>query len=100
MLFTLVVIGNLYCLVSVLLDSLDLRNYTRTSLNYSVINGEERNIVIAIGVFLIKSPYTVWHMYEGWRFEEEMEPSDTYIGVTVASGVFIIIASVGLILFA
>ena len=57
-------------------------------------------VVIALGVILIAFPYKIWHIYEGWKFEGEVEPSDTYIGMTVASGVFIIIVTVVLVLFA
>ena len=57
-------------------------------------------IIVAIGVFMIAAPYKIWHIYEGWKFKGEVEPSDTYIGSVAVAGVFLIIVAVVLVLFA
>ena len=56
-------------------------------------------LFLGIGIFMIAAPYTIWRVFEGWKFEEKVEPSDAYIGVVVAAGVVSIIVALVVFLF-
>lgn len=56
-------------------------------------------LFLGVGIFLIAAPYKVWHIFEGWKFEEEVEPSGAYIGSVAVAGIASIIMAVILFLF-
>ncbi|MBO8156542.1 MAG: hypothetical protein H0Z32_08790 [Bacillaceae bacterium] len=56
-------------------------------------------VLIAVGVFHIAKPETIWYLKEGWKFEDT-EPSDLYLELSRLFGVFLIVVAMFILLFA